>query len=114
MAESFREHSYERGEVIETEGDKAISFYLIKEGSVEVRKGKKHLATLNRGQFFGEMSLLDSQPRSATVVAIEPTNCLLMTVWNWNSFLETQPKLAIGVLRELARRLRETNNALSE
>ena len=60
------------------------------------------------------MSLLDKRPRSATVVAREPTKCLLMTSWNFIAFLKTDSNLAIGVTKELARRLRETDKALSE
>jgi CRP-like cAMP-binding protein len=115
MAANFKERTFDTGEVIEKEGDKhGIAFYLIIEGSVEVSRGKKTIAKLASGQYFGEMALVDKQPRSATVVAIEPTTCLLMTSWNFMAFLETDSKLAIGVVKELARRLRETDQALSE
>jgi len=90
-----------------------VSFYLVTDGAVDVIKGKRKIAKLSRGQFFGELSLLDRQPRSATVVASEPTKCLVMTAWVWSGFLETQPKLAIPVMKELARRIRETDQALS-
>ncbi|MGI0091371.1 MAG: Crp/Fnr family transcriptional regulator [Nitrososphaerales archaeon] len=114
MAGTFTERTYGPGEIIEKEGDFAIAFYLITDGLVEVRKGRKVLAKLGRGQYFGEMSLLDKQPRSATVVSIATTTCLLMISWNFMAYLETEPKLAIGVMKELARRLRETDQALSE
>ena len=83
MAHSFVERTYDSGTVIETEGDKGITFYLIVDGSVNVRKGGKSIAKLSRGQFFGALSLLDKQPRSATIEAIEPTKCLVMTAWVW-------------------------------
>jgi len=114
MAEIFKERTYDTGEIIEKEGDRGITFYLITGGLVEVKKGKKTIAKLGRGQYFGEMSLLDKQPRSATIVASQPTTCLLMTSWNFMAFLETNSKLAIGVMKELARRLRESDQALSE
>jgi len=114
MAENFKERSYEPGEVIEREGDNAISFYLIVNGSVDIKKGNRRIAKLGRGQYFGEMALIEKQPRSATVIAREPTKCLLMTSWNFLAFLRTDPDLAIGVMKELARRLRETDQALSE
>jgi CRP/FNR family transcriptional regulator, cyclic AMP receptor protein len=113
MSHSFMERNYETGKVIETEGDKGVSFYLIMEGSVDVRKSDKSIAKLSKGQFFGELSLLDKQPRSATIVALEPTRCLIMTAWVWSGFLETQPKLAVPVMRELARRLRDADQRLS-
>ncbi|MHB8567828.1 MAG: cyclic nucleotide-binding domain-containing protein [Nitrososphaerales archaeon] len=114
MAESFKERKYGPGETIAEEGDFAITFYLITNGSVEVKKGKKTIAKLGPSQYFGEMSLLDKAPRSASVVASEETTCLLMTSWNFMSFLQTEPKLALGIMKELARRLRETDKALSE
>jgi CRP/FNR family transcriptional regulator/CRP/FNR family cyclic AMP-dependent transcriptional regulator len=80
---------------------------------VNVRKGNKILAKLSRGQFFGELSLIDNQPRSATVESIEPTKCLIMTSWVWNGFLDTEPKLAHAVMKELARRLRDADQKLS-
>ncbi len=112
---SFSERSYDVGEVIEKEGDFGTAFYLITDGSVEVRRGKKLLSKLGHGEFFGEMALIDRQPRSATVIAAEPTTkCLLMTIWNFRAALETKPKLAISVMKELTRRLRQTDQALSE
>ena len=110
-----RERSYDSGEVIEKEGGSAVAFYLITNGAVEVRKGEKLVSKLGRGQFFGEMSLIDKQPRSATVVASKDgTTCLVMPSWNFQATVGNDPKVAMGVMKELARRLRETTNALSE
>jgi CRP/FNR family transcriptional regulator, cyclic AMP receptor protein len=108
-----RERSYDSGEIIEKEGDDGVAFYLITNGSVEVRKAQKLVARLKRGQFFGEMALIEKLPRSATIVAGEAgTKCLVMPVWNFKAALENDPKVAMGVMKELARRLRETTNAL--
>ena len=116
LASAFaRERSYDAGEVIEKEGGSAVAFYLITGGSVEVRKGEKLVTKLGRGQFFGEMALIDKQPRSATVVSAEPnTKALVMPLWNFRAAIETDPKVAMGVMKELAKRLRETTNALTE
>ncbi|HVH15324.1 MAG TPA: cyclic nucleotide-binding domain-containing protein [Candidatus Angelobacter sp.] len=116
VASAFaKERSYDSGEVIEKEGGSAVAFYLITDGSVEVRKGEKLVTKLGRGQFFGEMALIDKQPRSATVVSAEPnTKALVMPLWNFKAAVETDPKVAMGVMKELARRLRETTNALTE
>jgi len=116
LASAFaRERSYDAGEVIEKEGGSAVAFYLITGGSVEVRKGEKLVTKLGRGQFFGEMALIDKQPRSATVVSAEPnTKALVMPLWDFRAAIETDPKVAMGVMKELAKRLRETTNALTE
>src|SRR5512136_2797564 len=73
MAGSGKELFYESGETIVEEGTMGVGFYLILDGKVEVREGSKTLAVLSKGQFFGEMSLIDEQPRSADVVAVQPT-----------------------------------------
>ena len=114
IASSFaRERSFKAGDVIEKEGDSGIAFYLITDGGVEVRGGSKVLSRLSRGQFFGEMALIDKQPRSASVIAASAgAKCLIMPSWNFRAALENDPKLAIGILRELSSRLRDATNAL--
>ncbi|HUI86366.1 MAG TPA: cyclic nucleotide-binding domain-containing protein [Nitrososphaerales archaeon] len=106
LVNSGRERSFKAGEKIVNEGDTGIGFYVILGGKVEVRKGGKLLATLGRGQYFGEMSLIDKEGRSADVVAVEATKCLLITVWVFGALVEKNPKIALGMLRELAARLR--------
>ncbi|MEM3684482.1 MAG: cyclic nucleotide-binding domain-containing protein [Conexivisphaerales archaeon] len=104
---SFTKKSFKEGETIAKEGEMSVAFYLIADGEVEVKKGKKVIANLSRGQFFGEMTLLDKYPRSADVIAKTPTNCLVLSAWQFESLLLTQPKVALEVMRVLARRLRE-------
>jgi CRP/FNR family cyclic AMP-dependent transcriptional regulator len=108
------EKVYKSGDTVVAQGQGGLGFYLILDGAVEVRKGRRVLAKLGPGQFFGEMSLLDDQPRSADVVAAEPTRCLVLSKWEFWGFASSQPSVLRGVLREMARRLRETDRALSE
>lgn len=116
VANAFaRERSYNPGDIIEKEGGFGVAFYLITNGSVEVRKGERLVSKLGRGQFFGEMALIDKQPRSATVLAAQAgTKCLVMPVYSFKAVIEKDPTVAMGVMKELARRLRETTNALAE
>jgi len=60
------------------------------------------------------MTLLDEQPRSADVVAVEPAELAVLSRWEFWGFAKGEPEVMQGVLREMARRLRETNRALSE
>jgi CRP-like cAMP-binding protein len=105
---------YDAGEVIVKKGESGVGFYLILDGSVEVKSGETLLSKLGRGQFFGEMSVLDDEPRSADVIAVEPSRCLALTPWGFEALVSNHPKIALKMLRELVRRLRETNKAFSE
>ncbi len=114
IVNSAAKKTYQAGDLIAKEGEKAITFYLILNGAVEVRKGKKVLAELGRGQFFGEMAVFDNQPRSADVFATEDTTCILLTSWALAGVISGSPKIAVQIISELVRRLRESDNALSE
>lgn len=101
-----RERSFKAGDKIVSEGDMGIGFYLVLDGKVEVRKGTRLLATLSKGEFFGEMSFIDEERRSADVFAVEPTKCFLLTPWVFTGLLKKNPSIAMGMLKELAKRLR--------
>nr|BAL58626.1 cyclic nucleotide-binding protein [Candidatus Acetothermum autotrophicum] len=106
---------FEPGSTIVREGDPAgIGFYLILNGQVEVRKGPKTLAQLGPGDYFGEMALLSDAPRSADVVAVQKTKCLMITRWELRSIISSYPDVALKMMGELARRLSATNQALKE
>jgi CRP/FNR family cyclic AMP-dependent transcriptional regulator len=110
LVASGRERSFKAGDKIVSEGDMGIGFYLVLDGRVEVRKGTKVLATLSKGQFFGEMSLIDEERRSADVFAVEPTKCFLLTPWVFTGLVKKNPGIAMGMLKELAKRLRATQS----
>jgi CRP-like cAMP-binding protein len=114
IANSSKEMVFRAGETIVKEGDAGLGFYLITEGKALVKHNGKTLAKLGRGSFFGEMSLLDDQPRSADVLAEEPTTCRVLLRWNFWSAVSKNQKIPRAMLQEMARRLRATNNALSE
>ena len=116
VVQTAKVRKFSTGETIVQEGDTAkVGFYLILSGRVEVRKGEKKLAELGPGQFFGEMALLvEGAPRSADVVALEDTECLVLTRWDLRSLIQTHPDMALKMLGEMARRLSTTHQALSE
>jgi CRP/FNR family cyclic AMP-dependent transcriptional regulator len=101
-----REMTYKAGDTIVTEGTTGVGFFLILDGKAEVRKQGKLQATLSKGQFFGEMSLIDDMPRSADVIAIQPTKCWAITSWSCASLIKVHPELALGMLKEVVKRLR--------
>jgi CRP/FNR family transcriptional regulator, cyclic AMP receptor protein len=106
IAAQGKELSYKAGDSIVSEGTTGVGFYLILDGKAEVRKGGKVLATLGKGQFFGEMSLIDEMPRSADVVAVAPTRCWAITSWAFAGLMQTNSDIAIHMLKEMVKRLR--------
>ncbi len=114
LAKEVKVRYIEPGEFVVKRGEGGLGFYLILAGEVDVRKGSRSLAKLGAGQFFGEMALFDSQPRSADVVTTRPTAVGVLSRWEFEAFAETHPGVHKGMLLELARRLRETNKSLSE
>lgn len=110
-----KERRFAAGEQIIRQGDDAVGFYLIVEGSAEVRSGGAVLARLGPGDYFGEMALLlENTPRTADVTALEDTSCLVVTQWEFRSLLAAHPDTALAVMSELARRLQTTTGTLSE
>ena len=106
IAKRAVEVDFPQGRRIARQGEVETGFFLIVTGSVSVVRDGTVIATLGPGQFFGELSLLDRRPRIATVVADEPTTCLALPSWEFQQLLETEPRIAAAVLKEVAGRLR--------
>jgi len=106
VAESGREYKYKAGTTIVEDGSVGVGFYMVLNGKVEVRKGPRVLAGLSNGQFFGEMSLIDGEPRSADVIAVQPTECFTLSTQVFSALVKRRPELALLVLKELVKRLR--------
>ena len=108
--------TYRKGDVIFREGDMGDNMYIIQSGAVEIsqtKDGHKHvLAILESGNFFGEMALIDSRPRSATATAISRSRLLLLTRDTLMERVRQDPGVVIHLLNTLCKRLTETNLAL--
>jgi CRP-like cAMP-binding protein len=114
IVSASHERRYDAGKVIVGKGESGVGFYLILDGSVEVKSGGSTLSTLGPGQFFGEMAVLDDKPRSADVISVSPSRCLLLTAWSFRALISNHPKIALHMLRECIRRLRDTDKSFSE
>lgn len=108
------ERRFETGDIILSRGEGGVGFYLIRDGLVEIKSDGNILAKLGPGQFFGEMAILDNQPRSADVVAAEPSRCLIVSEWSFKALISENPKIALNMLQEFARRLREANKSQNQ
>jgi CRP-like cAMP-binding protein len=117
LARRFTERSYAKGETIVTQGTLGIGLFIVESGRVEaVRElpdGQKIVVnTLNPTDFFGELSLLDEAPRTASVVTTEDSKCLILTQLDFLSALREDSEIPIIMLRELAKRFRRQMESL--
>jgi serine phosphatase RsbU (regulator of sigma subunit) len=107
------ERSFQQGQIIFQEGSTGRELYLIVEGTIEVVKGhgadEMVLARHGQGDFFGEMSFIEDNPRFATIRALEPTRLLEFSEQNLRSVLLRQPRLLYGMVQELSSRLRKAD-----
>ena len=95
----------DKGKVLTREGDSAREFFVLVEGAAEVRRKGRKVATLGSGDFFGEIALVSSRPRTATVTATAPGRLLVVTDRAFQQLLQKMPSLQLKVLTALADRL---------
>ncbi len=118
MSSMTRTHM-ERGDVLFHEGDRGDRLYVIAEGKIKLGRtspdGRENLlAILGPGEMFGELSLFDPGPRTATATAIAETQLLGLGHEQLQEFLTSRPRVALTLLAALARRLRRTNESLAD
>ena len=107
LASVAGEQEFAAGAFIVRQGQVGTGLYLIVDGSVNVVRGAGDVvATLKPGDFFGELSVVDQQPRNANVQASEPTTVLAIASWDLLSLLEHDPALALNMIKGLAARVR--------
>lgn len=114
--------TYHQDEVIFTEGDPGVGMYIVMSGKISITKNsgnssKIALATIEEGGFFGEVSIIEGGPRTASATAIEKTELLGFFKADLEELIERKPEIAAKTLYEIARilgeRLRLTNEQLS-
>jgi CRP-like cAMP-binding protein len=106
IAGVVKEVDHPKGTVVATEGDPGVGLFVIVDGEAEVTIGGKRMAILRRGDFFGEIALLDGGPRSATVTAATDMVCYGLTFWEFRPLIEKNGAIAWKLLQALAKRLR--------
>ena len=95
----------EPGTVLCREGKVGREFFVIVDGTAEVTKGGKHLASRSGGEFVGEIALLTTSKRTATVTATTPLRCFILTQGDFRRVLEENPGVQLKVMKALAERL---------
>ena len=112
LAAAATEVDFPAGHVIARQGEIGTGFFVIVTGRVRVVRDGTVLSHLGPGDFFGELSVLDRQPRNAMVAAEDPTTCLAIASWDFEAALLANPALSLAILRGVAARLRAATDAL--
>lgn len=118
LAGELNERSYRAGEMIFHYGDAATAMFIVAEGQVNIhlpgeQSRRISLKDLAEGEYFGELSLFDHQPRSASALATTDVVLLELTAETLSAYLAQHPGAALPILRTMTQRLRETNTLLS-
>ncbi len=111
IADRAIEVDYDDGAVVARQGEIGTGFFIVVAGAVRVVRDGATIARLGPGQFVGELSVLDQQPRNAQVVADEPTVCLALASWDLEAIILEQPRVALALLRGMAARARAVTDA---
>ena len=117
LAAGSARRSYPKGRTVVSEGEPSQSMYIQLAGRAKVQRsdteGKEViLAVLGAGEFFGEMSLIDDAPRSASVITLEPCEFMAVSKEAFKAMLMQNPEVAMNVMRGLVRRLREADKKI--
>lgn len=113
LASIMDELSFPANHTIFTEGQEGRSLYIVVSGEVRVHIGSQDLVQLKQGACFGEMSLFDAEPRSASVTTIIPCDCLVLTQQQLYEAIDETPGIAVNIIRLLSRRIRELNQKMN-
>lgn len=119
LAGASEEAAYRANEIILREGDSTETLRLIISGSVKIVKDyempkQKILATLGRGEYFGEMNLFDEEPHSATAIAAEECAILLIRKERLREIIDLYPEIALEIIKIFSERLRAANEQLAK
>jgi CRP-like cAMP-binding protein len=107
IADKMLETPYQKGEIIIHEGTAGRRLYVIKKGSVRVSKKGKEIAVLSEGAFFGEISLITAEYRTATVEALEDVELVVLTIESFQELVQHGFFKDVPAREELFRRIRE-------
>ncbi|MBF2004061.1 Crp/Fnr family transcriptional regulator [Chlorogloeopsis fritschii PCC 9212] len=94
-------------------GDEGRSLYIVVSGKVKVHIGNQQLAVFPKGESFGEMSVFDAQPRSASATTLEACECLELTQEQLYEAIDETPEIAVNIIGILSRRIRELNEKIN-
>lgn len=106
VAQKARIVRHDEGKELTTEGKDGVGFHLILEGTVAVNVHGDGAKALGPGEYFGDISLIDGKPRSATVTTTSPVTTLSLVAWDFEPLLDEEPELTKALLLVMCARLR--------
>jgi CRP/FNR family cyclic AMP-dependent transcriptional regulator len=113
LAAMAEEVQFAEGAMMAVEGEPGDTFYVILEGRARVRRGNRTVARVSSGDYFGEVSLIDGGPRTASVEAETPIEALALSRSEFRQMVEHEPQVVVKILNELALRLRQAERPLA-
>lgn len=113
LASVMDELTFPANYTIFKQGEEGRSLYIVASGRVRVHIGDKQLAEVDKGKYFGEMAVFDTQPRSASATTLEPCECLELTQEQLYDAIEETPEIAVNIIRELSRLIRQLNEKMN-
>ena len=106
VADMTKVLTFDAGEEVTVQATRGTRFHLLIDGTARVTSDGRELSIVQPGETIGEMALLDGEPSSATVTALEPLRTLSLTSWNFRTLLRKEPTIMEQVMLALVRRLR--------
>lgn len=119
IASLTQEKTFEIGDYLVTEGDRAEYCYIIESGRVEIfhqisLDKKMIINVIGEGEILGELAIIDDLPRSVSAIALELTKTYAISQWDFKAQLQAYPEIALQLLPVLARRLRQAQEQLKK
>jgi CRP-like cAMP-binding protein len=107
IARLFKQRRFAEGETVVKEGSGGAAFFLIESGQAMVTVGGKKRGTLNPGDYFGEIALIDEGARMATITALSELACYGLTYWEFRPLVQENGAIGWKLMQSLAKKLRE-------
>jgi CRP/FNR family transcriptional regulator, cyclic AMP receptor protein len=112
VADVTAEQRFAAGQAVVQQGQVGNGLFIVVSGGVRIVAGSRELGRLGPGDFVGELSVIDQQPRTATALAEGPTVCLALASWDLMALVGRDRELTVNLLRGLAGRLRRADEQL--
>lgn len=119
LSDRMKETEYKRNTIVITQGDETRSLYIVKQGRLKVLASDEDgnqtiFSFLGTGDFFGELSLLDDAPRSASVITVEDSRLLQLSHSHFNEFIQDYPQICQPIFKSLTSRIREMDQTICD